>query len=502
MADFHSPKGFPTRILSTRRAALRGAIGAALAGGLASLPAGGLRAAAPGAPGTGAAKRTGLLVRPGAVEMLHTRSKMILELEGQLQVEEPNPSKREDVRKAEVKGKSTLDYFETIAFASDTAVAAARRYTTATSENWVSGNSSAQELRPECRNARLMLHAGTWEQFCPEQPLDSREVELLRSPINTAVLECLLPLEPARPESTWSIDKESAKNLFNLDAVHKSTLSARVAKVEQGTATIELEGVLEATANSVATKLEIKGNFHAKLGRHGALVPWLGLVIKEERAISESEPGFSITARVRLIRAEVDQELAIDHSELSALPESTDEGRWLVRLQSIAGRYSMLADRRWKTYIDGGEEAVLRMIENNTVLAQCNISQLPRLAEGTQLTLEALQADVKKSMGESMGAFQESSERVTSSSLRLLRCVISGELEEVPIQWIVNHLSDDTGRRVAIEFTMGGNHIERFAAADEQMTASFEFLSGAASTPLGPTPAPQVSRASPPDSRR
>ncbi len=421
-------------------------------------------------------KRAGLLVQPQGIEFLKTRSKIVLELEGELRLEEPDPNKAVTVRKAEVKGKSTLDFFESIAFAEDVAIAAARKYTTANSENWVSGKSATKELRPECLETRVSPHLGTWEQYSPAQPLDTREVELLRSPINTMALELLLPVEPARPESKWTISKEAAKNVFNLDAVHRSTLSAHVTKVEKGVATVEIEGVLDATANSVATQLDIKGNFHAILGRECAFVSWAGIVIKEEREISQLEPGFSITARVRMIRAEADNELPVSKSELINLANADDAGRWLVRIQSQPGRYSMLADRRWKTYIDGGEEAILRMIENNVVIAQCNVTQLTEFDAGTQLTLEAMQADIKKSLGESFGAFEESIERVTSSNLRQLRTVISGQIQEVPIQWIFNHLSDDQGRRVALEFTMGGNQIERFAAADEQMVASFEFL--------------------------
>ncbi len=442
-------------------------------------------------------KRSGLLVQPEGLSLLKTRSKLVLELEGELQLDEPDPKKAAEIRRAEVKGKSSLDYFETIAFASNTAVAAARRYNTATSENWVSGKASTQELRLDCIDTRLLPNAGTWEQYCPTQPLDAREVELLRSPLNTLALELLLPLEPARPESNWTISKEAAKNLFNLDAVHRSTVAARVTKVEQGVATVEIEGVLEATANSVATTLDIKGNFHAKLGSECAFVSWVGMVIKEKREISHSVPGFEITARIRMIRAEAENELETTQAELLDLVTAEDAGRWLVRIQSLPGRYSLLADRRWRTYIDGGEEAILRMIENNVVIAQCNITQLTKLDPGTQLTLEAMQADIQKSLGANFGAFEESRERVTSSKLRQLRTVISGQMQEVPIQWIFNHLSDDQGRRVALEFTMGGNQIERFAAADEQMAASFEFLQSEPSSieksqsPIAVSQAPQ-----------
>jgi hypothetical protein len=116
------------------------------------------------------------------------------------------------------------------------------------------------------------------------------------------------------------------------------------------------------------------------------------------------------------------------------------------------------------------------MIENNTVIAQCNVTQLPKLEAGSQVTLSGMQAEIQQSLGEKFDQFLQSSEKVIPSGLRLMRCVVVGSAEEVPVQWIYNHLSDDTGRRIAMIYAMGGNVTDRFAAADEQMTSSFELV--------------------------
>ncbi|MCA9262045.1 MAG: hypothetical protein KDA61_22665, partial [Planctomycetales bacterium] len=92
-------------------------------------------------PAPSTTKSNGLLVRPQGVRQLETRSKIVLELEGQLQIKEPDPNKDAKSRTAEVKGKSTLDYFERIAL--DDAsypLAAARSYVEAGVENWISGS--------------------------------------------------------------------------------------------------------------------------------------------------------------------------------------------------------------------------------------------------------------------------------------------------------------------------------------------------------------------------
>jgi hypothetical protein len=436
----------------------------------------------PAPPAQSSAKRAGLLMQPSDVSSLDTRAKIALELTGKVHVAELGEESSEGKSTVEVKAKSTLDYLEKIALSQVAEskvwqpVAAGRRYYQAEVENWIAGKASRSQLRSECAETRLMPYQGLWQQYCDQVPLDTREIQLLQSPFNSAVAELLLPLEPAKPESTWTVRPEDAQLLFQLDAVHKSTLVARISKVEKGVATVEVKGALEATANSVPTQLEIHGNFQAKLASRCAMVTWLGLVIQEKRQVSRAEPGFDITARIRLIREESEERMEITDAALRELANETNEGRWLVRLRSQAGHYSMLADRRWHIHRDSAEEAILRMVENNTIIAQCAVSRLSALEAGQQLTIEGLQADIRKSLGDTFREFLESSEKVNASQLRMLRTVVAGEVDGVPIQWIYTHLSDDSGRRLALVYTMGGNVTDRFGAADEQMAISFEWL--------------------------
>ena len=147
-------------------------------------------------------------------------------------------------------------------------------------------------------------------------------------------------------------------------------------------------------------------------------------MIKESRAISQAEPGFDITARVRVLRAETEDEISITNESLRKLATNEQPGRWLVQLESGAGRYSMLADRRWKVYIDNGEEAILRMIENNSIIAQCNITRLPDLEKGKQLTLEALQSEIQRSLQGRFGEFLQSgreADRLQTTALESCR---------------------------------------------------------------------------------
>ncbi len=438
------------------------------------------------------AARKGVLARPTSTFVQQTRCKLVVEVDGNLRINEPDPKKEAKVRTAEVKGKTTLEYYEQALNDKATAVVAQRQYTVAGTENWISGSRSSIELDTARDETICQQKDGLWQQYCPSTTLTHEEVELTQAPINSTVLELLLPETPAKPEAVWIVSQDDAAQLLYLEAVQKSTLESKIVKVEKGKATISLKGQIDGSAHGAATTLKINGNYQVEIGKNGAYVTWLGIAIAETRAISETEPGFTVNARVRLIRAEAQRDANLSVAAFRKTAEQTNDANWLIKLVSSKGNYEMLADRRWKTFIDGGEEAILRMVENNTIISQCNIMRLKSLRDGQQLTLEALQAEIRDTIGKGFEQFLESSEKLTHTGLRCLRVVAMGTRDDVPIQWVYDHLSDDSGRRIFLVFTMGGNVTDKFAASDEQMTSSFRFTKSVEDET--PTAAPLLSK--------
>ena len=456
-------------------------------------------------PATPVAPRNRMLVRPTEITELKTRNKMVLELEGKLLVNEPDKTSKQKYRDAAVKAKSTVDFYEFAAFDNEhNVVSAARDFLQAEAEHWVAGNTSSSKLRDACKQTVVIHHANQWQQFCQTEPMLVTEVELLLAPINTNVVELLLPESPAKISQPWTISKEAARELFNLEAVHECSLVASISKLEEGVASIDLNGTLQGTANSVSTELQIKGNFQAKLASQCAIVSWVGLAIHEKRAISQAEPGFDIVARIRLIREEQPHTWSLDREKLLELSAANHDSQLTIKLGSAMGHYAFLADRQWKTYIDTGEEAIFRLIQNNSIVAQCNVTRLPKLDAGKQLTLAALQQEIRQSLKNNAATIVEASERATLNKLKLMRVLVAGHSEEVPIQWIYAHLSDDSGQRVSLVFTMGANVAEIFAGADEQICSTFELYLEA--TPKSdadkPTEAPKLSNTPTPAPRR
>jgi hypothetical protein len=96
--------------------------------------------------------------------------------------------------------------------------------------------------------------------------------------------------------------------------------------------------------------------------------------------------------------------------------------------------------------------------------------------EGKQWTLEAFEAAVRQTLGEKLTRLVEGDQRVSAQGLQVLRVVVDGETQGVPIRWIMMHFSDDEGRRVQATFTLSAEKLEAFAGNDAQLADSLRFL--------------------------
>jgi hypothetical protein len=163
-----------------------------------------------------------------------------------------------------------------------------------------------------------------------------------------------------------------------------------------------------------------------------------------------------------------------------AITEPIPADRLYVELKSGEVGFAALMDRRWRMMSDLPGAAMMRMIENDRSIAQCDVRPLAALTPGKQWTLEALQEDVRRTLGEQLSEFIEADRRVSDGGLRVLRVTAHGAVQGVPIQWVVMHFSDDSGRRVLATFTMEGDHIAEFAGSDLQLASSFRLTESVA----------------------
>gem|GEM_PF-555429 len=411
----------------------------------------------------------------------HTfRVKSVLELRGEVRLKaQGNTVARKNgkqvvARTAPVHSTSTLEYEEQYRLGTIDDAAGIQHFSEANSEITVDQHTTKTTLREPCREiVRLGTSTGLITT-APAAPLFTAEQDLVDGTVNSMFIDQILTEKEVSITDKWTVDDTMTCRLLNLDAVQEGKLVVCLVDSNEKQAQLQLDGKLTALVRDVATELTITGK--AVLERSEGYVSWLALQIEETREIGEAEPGFKIQAQIRVRREAIDR-LESGRSLEEVLEDtSIRTASSLLQYQSDLGFYRFLADRRWSTYRDNGEEATLRFIVNNRLVAQCNVMNLVDYEAGVQLSLEGFQSDIQRLVSKTSGEILEAAEMLSSTSHRVLRIAASGQTEGVPIRWIHYHISNDDGRRLSLVFMLDEESIDVFAEQDAQIVNSLELL--------------------------
>lgn len=307
--------------------------------------------------------------------------------------------------------------------------------------------------------------------YSNDEYLTHEEIDLLRTPIASAAIDRLVPQQMMRVGEKTPVSSPKLASFFNLSAIAKSEVEIELVSIEAGKAKLQMRGKIEGSVSGVPTRLQVLGKL--TLDRRIGAVTWAAVAIHETREIGKAEPGFDVQATIRMVRKPLSQVQVLPATAAEiALEQPVPEDRLLVSVASEHLGVEGLIDRRWRVMQDVAGGTVMRMIENDQSIAQLNLRPLSRLPEGKQWTLAAFQNDVRKTLGERFSEFIESHEGMTESGLRLLRVVAAGQVEGVPIQWIMMHVSDDSRHRIMATWTMDGESAPHLAGSDIQLAAS------------------------------
>ncbi|QDT13520.1 hypothetical protein [Planctomycetes bacterium K23_9] len=385
-----------------------------------------------------------------------------------------------------IQSEAVLDYEERYrrpigAVAGSPITAIERYYHDAHSASRLNRTQSTIQLRESVRQTQVRRDSLPEVVYSVEDYFTNEELSLLRVPVASSALDRMLPTEPVRQGDKYQPDKEALTSILNLTAVEATDVVVEVVEIDADSVKFQLKGKVEGSVEGVPTSIKTVGKL--TFDRTQGVCSWLAMAVHETREVGKAEPGFDVAATIKMIRQPMAKPVA-----LPAKPATIDiegavpQDRLYVDLQSKRVGVSTVMDRRWRMMSDLNGNAMMRMIENDRSIAQCNLRPLAKLKSGQQWTLEAFQEDVQRTLGDDLNDLIEADQRVSSAGLRVLRVTAHGQVQGVPIQWILMHFSDDDGRRVLATFTMSGDSIDAFAGADMQLADSLSFLEQKSST--------------------
>lgn len=371
---------------------------------------------------------------------------------------------------------------------------AIRYYQSAQANYTVGGTNRQQRLSPNHRLVILDFPKGKLRAYSPYEPLHREELDLLDLPCSTLVLADLLPDRDRKVGSKWAVPDDVVRRLFGLSAVVRHNLEGTWLRKEQQTAVLEYAGNVEGKIDGTDTKMEFRAKINAVLPQ--AQVTWCAMSMREQRAMSESAPGFDIQAKMRLVGSPVSP--SEEPAELGEAPPTIlqPDSVPLTRTSGPEGKWSILHDTQWKLIVARHDITILRLFDSGELIGQAIITTLPDGPAGRHISAQTFQEEILQMLREYAGHIMETSQGENDRGVRVLRATAAGVVGDTSMQWIFYHLSDDHGRRVGMAFTVESDKVEQFGERDRVIVETFSFAPPSSSTdgPAEGSPAATFSR--------
>lgn len=400
-----------------------------------------------------------------------TRVELLLEVGGDLKISEQGQTK---ALKLSVVGKMSYDERIAPASAGASGFASARHYDTAEAVIKIDAGGSKPTLRKDRRLVLVNRQSDETTLYSPEGALTREELDLLDVPGNSLMVDELLPEKPVSVGDRWNHAEALMAGLLGLEAVSKSEVVSELKEVNATSARIDMAGTVQGAIGGVATQVELKGRY--KFDRHTGRVTWMALLVEEKRSIGHVGPGADIVARLQMTIAPIKATGPLADAAAAQLPWQARPEDSILEYTAANRPYRFLHDRRWHVTDDRSDTVALRLVDRGDLVAQCNVTQLPKGAPGKHPTLAAFQSDIQRSIGKEFGQFIGATESTHPAGHVIYRVIAQGEVAELPIEWHYYLVADANGNQVALVFTVEQSLVEKLADADQSIVSAVEFV--------------------------
>ena len=363
---------------------------------------------------------------------------------------------------------------------------AVREFETATLETTISGRESQQELPA---SNRLIVasgaETGVWV-YCPSGMLSRETMDLLELPGEPLALQALLPPNAVEVGDKWSPNAWAIQMLATVEAVQKSEMNCVLKSLKGNIATITLEGNVLGQRYGSNTDVKVAGELTYDIKSQLITAAKLTYIMKAN--IGTVSPGIDARVDTVVTREIVPTQGKLTDKLVEDLPVTPPRGAEMLTFDAAPWKVQLLHERRWHLFqavLEGASQVVIfRLMENGSLICQCNVAHIPAAAPGQHASLEQFESDIKTSLGQRFKAMQPYEKIPADNGQTIYRFIAEGqntlasgkEAIEVPMQWHYYLLAAPNGQQLSFVFAIEPKLVEQLAERDLEMVKSVRFV--------------------------
>lgn len=353
------------------------------------------------------------------------------------------------------------------------ALRALRRYDALQADIKVGGQLTSSRLSDD---RRLIVAQGRREGiffYSPDGLLTASQLDLLRAPGDSLCLLALLPPGAVDVGAKWSPPSWVAQMLTDTEAASKQDLVCSLDSVADGLAKINFSGTIEGATAGSSGSVRLQGWLLFDLAAQR--ITRAEIEQGEQRSISPVSPGMKVTARAVLVRGGSDDANGLTAEMASAVPLEPPASLTPLVFRAFAN-VELEHDRGWRLFQQSPQVAVLRLIDQGTFVAQCNVAPVLHAAPGEHVPEQKFQDDVRASLGARLKSIEKAEPIPSQPGRFVYRVIARGDSTNGPITWIYYLCAAPDGAQVSFVFAVDTSLRPRLGDRDLQMIKSLRFL--------------------------
>lgn len=338
-------------------------------------------------------------------------------------------------------------------------------------------------------DVRLIVASGRREgmiNYCPRALLTRDQVDLLEMPGDPLLLQALLPTHEVELNKSWTVPEWLVQVLSGVEAIETASMSGVLKSMTGNEAVVEVDGRISGLREGAKTNVAIRGTVTCRTDTNYLSAANLTYTIEGD--VGSVAPGMEATVTVKLTRAPTQEVGPLTDALLAAIPVEPPAEALRLVFDATPWQTRLLHSRDWFVFhavLDQPPKvAILRLVEQGSLVCQCNISPIPDAAPGTQTPIDQFQRDIKNVLGDAFRGFKSQQTFRTGDGRMVAEVIVSGEARVqkedgaylMPMEWRYYLLTDPNGRQISFVFALDPNLVAQLAGRDRQLVNDLEFL--------------------------
>jgi hypothetical protein len=350
-----------------------------------------------------------------------------------------------------------------------------RQYNLAKAKMRIGKDIKIPELKDKTRTIVSRLEGDKVVLFSPNGALRGEELLLIEDlPGNTLTVDRLLPDKAVKVGDSWQISDAVLRSFLSVDAVTESRVDAVLTAVADNIAMVEIVGEVQGIYLGAETKMSVQAKYQFDMNTQR--INWLGILIQEDRSVGHVGPGFNLVARLQVKISPLDKPQALTDEFMSEMNVQSSDKVLGLKYDGGRGGWRFAHDRNWYVFQDDTQTTVLRRLYNGELVAQCNIADMGTVDVDTMTTLDKFKKEISNGLGKNYRSVASANQYTNDAGYKVYTVMIDGTVEDLPLRWIYNLLTDQDGQQTVVVFVIEAKMLKVFGDSDDMLLNTYRMV--------------------------